>query len=211
MKILIVSGGKNPSFKLLNEEVKNCDYLICVDSGANCLYKYNIIPDLLLGDFDSINKEAFEYFKNSNCKIDVYPKEKDFTDSELALETAIKMGANSIIMLGFTGSRIDHLLGNLGLLIKCLNNNIEAYIKDDNNVITLINKPCKFSGNKGDIISFQAYSDVVKHLTIKGAKYPLNNYDLGLGESLTISNEFNGNDVEVLFDKGRLLVILAKD
>ncbi|WP_373898494.1 thiamine diphosphokinase [Haloimpatiens sp. FM7315] len=211
MKVLIVSGGKKPSKALLKIEASNSDYIICADSGANAVKEADIRPNLLLGDFDSINNDTLEYFKKENCNIVTFPKEKDFTDSELAIRKAMELGASSLVLLGFTGTRVDHLLGNLGLLNLCLLKGIKATIKDDNNIIFLSDKPLKLSSLNKRIFSIQAYCEEVKGLTIKGAKYPLVNYDLKLGQPITISNEFLKGDVEINFKSGKILVIFSKD
>lgn len=97
MKVVIISGGMEPSRNLLMDELKDCNFLICADSGADCLYKYHIKPDILLGDFDSINKESFQYYKNECSNVLRYPKEKDFTDTELALSEALKLNVHEIV------------------------------------------------------------------------------------------------------------------
>jgi thiamine pyrophosphokinase len=211
MKVIIISGGNPPSKELLLQEITEDTFLIAADSGANCLYRYNISPDLLLGDFDSIDKNVLEYFKKSNCAIDVYPTEKDFTDTEIAVKKALSMKPSEIVFLGCTGSRVDHLLGNIGMLKVCLQNGVNAYIKDENNNIRLIGAPILLKGTEGQIFSLQAYGEEVIGLTIKGAKYPLDNYNLKIGESITISNEFAGNIVNLKFKTGTLMVILSSD
>ncbi len=153
---------------------------------------YNIKPDLLVGDFDSIDKKVLDYFKKSNCIIDIYPTEKDFTDTEIAVKKALSMKPNEIVFLGCTGSRVDHLLGNIGMLKICLQNGVNACIKDENNNIRLIDASTSLNGTVGQIFSLQAYGDEIIGLTIEGAKYPLNNYNLKIGQSITISNEFAG-------------------
>lgn len=211
MKVLIVSGGKSPSKGLVEEEQKDSDCIICADSGANCLYDYGIIPDYLLGDFDSINKEAYKYFLSMECSRIEYPVEKDYTDTQLALYKAIELGADEIVFLGCTGTRIDHVLGNLGLLKICLRRGIKGSMRDDNCNIFLIDKECEIKGNEGEIFSVQAYCDVVKGLSIDGGKYPLKEYDLELGDPITISNKFINDKVKITFQSGTLLVIFSRD
>ncbi|MCY6959478.1 thiamine diphosphokinase [Clostridium brassicae] len=211
MKGIIVSGGNPPSYELIEEELKEASYLICADSGANCLYEYNIKPDILMGDFDSIDKEVLSYFTDRGCEIIKYNPEKDYTDTEIAVNKAIELGCDEIIFLGCTGTRVDHLLGNLGMLLKCLRKNITSYIKDDNNVITIIDKPITIYGEKGKTFSLAAYYNNVKNLTIIGAKYPLNKFYLEVGNPVTISNEFLEEEVKISFDKGVLLVIDSID
>ncbi|MGH4119980.1 thiamine diphosphokinase [Clostridium sp.] len=211
MKIIIVSGGIPPSRELLTKENTEGTFIIAVDSGANCLYDYKIFPDLLIGDFDSISKKVLEYFKKSKCIIDTYPTEKDFTDTEIAVRKAISMKPSEIVLLGCTGSRVDHLLGNLGMLKKCLKNSVSAHIVDKNNDIRLSNTATTLNGTVGQIFSVQAYGDEVIGLTIDGAKYPLNNYNLKNGESITISNEFVSPNVKLNFKSGTLMIILSCD
>ncbi len=211
MKVIIISGGNAPSKELLVEEMESNTFLIAADSGANCLYDYNIQPDLLVGDFDSIDKKALEYFKKSNCNIDTYPSEKDFTDTEIAVKKALSMKPKEIVFLGCTGSRIDHLLGNIGMLKICLGYAVDACIKDENNNIRLVGTSTSLNGTVGQIFSLQSYGDEIVGLTIKGAKYPLNNYNLKIGESVTISNEFTTERVEIEFKTGMLMVMLSSD
>ncbi|MBZ9687949.1 thiamine diphosphokinase [Clostridium estertheticum] len=211
MKVIIISGGNPPSLEFLLKEITEDTFLIGADSGANCLYDYNIEPDLLVGDFDSIDKVAFDYFKKGKCTIDIYPTEKDFTDTEIATQKAICMKPNEIVFLGCTGSRIDHLLGNIGMLKICLQNGVNAYLKDENNVVRLINTSISLKGSVGQIFSVQSYGDEIIGLTIEGAKYPLNNYNLKVGQSITISNEFAVPQVEIKFKAGTLMLILSSD
>ncbi|KZL94437.1 thiamine diphosphokinase [Clostridium magnum] len=212
MKILIVSGGSPPSYELIKEELKDSSFLICADSGGECLYKYNIIPNFLMGDFDSISLEALEFFRaHEKCTIDTYPKDKDFTDTELVLNKAAQLGASEIVFLGCTGTRMDHFMGNMGMLLKCLKLNIKAYIKDNNNIIEITDKPIRIKKEKGTTFSLQAYCDKVKDLNIRGAKFELENYDLTLGDPRTVSNEFLNNDVDIDFKSGILLIFYSKD
>ena len=208
MRCLIVSGGNSPKDELFLEEIEKANYLIAADKGAETFIKNNITPDLAVGDFDSINNECKKLIKNWN--IIKFNPEKDLTDSEIAVLEAIKKDCNEIIMLGFTGTRIDHTIANLGLLKKALDKNIKAYILDDNNKIFILNKPTVLKGNFGKLISFQAFSEV-RNFCIKNAKYELKNYDLNFGDPRTVSNEFLEKDIEVTFTDGEVLVIYPID
>lgn len=211
MKVVIVSGGSSPSLELIIEELEGEASIICADSGANCLYRYNIVPNYLVGDFDSVEPSVLDYFERQNCSILKYPKDKDYTDTQLALYKAKELGASEIVFLGCTGSRIDHTLGNLGLLLDCLKNEITAYIKDDNNVISITDKDVELTGNKGDYFSVISYNSSVEGLTISGAKFDLKDYLLNIGDPLTLSNEFIDTKVSIHFRKGVLLIIKSKD
>ncbi|MGL5379791.1 thiamine diphosphokinase [Clostridium sp.] len=211
MNALIISGGKEPSEELLKSLLDKVDIIIGADRGCETLYKYKIQPHYILGDFDSASKETISKIESLGVNKIKFKAEKDFTDTESAFNLALEKGATKIFMLGVTGTRYDHALGNIGLLKKALKLGIDCEILDDNNRIYMIDKNITLKGNKGDIVSFQAYSEVVKGLSIIGAKYELENYDLHIGDSLTISNEFNLNNINISFDYGILMVLHTKD
>lgn len=211
MKVLIVSAGNKPSKELLEREAKASDYIIGVDKGNEYLYENNIVPDLMLGDFDSIDEEKFNrYVKNNNVYIR-YPAEKDYTDTELAVVKSIELGATFVSILGCIGSRMDHTLGNIGLLYRYLEKSIEAYIIDENNKIFMINTENLLKPSGFKYFSLIAFGGMVKELNIKGAKYDLNNYDLMPYNTITLSNEFKENDVKIDFKYGTLIVAFTKD
>ena len=211
MKAVIISGGKSPSKDILLEAVKDADIIIGADKGCEILHEYSISPDYILGDFDSANIEVINSMEASGVEKITFKKEKDLTDTEIAFELAIEKGANKILLLGVTGTRYDHSLSNIGLMLKGLKKEVYVEIVDDNNKIFLTDKNILLKGSKGDIVSFHAYSEIVKSLTISGAKYELFNYDLSLGDGLTTSNEFVGRDIKVTFDSGILMVIYTRD
>lgn len=211
MKAIIIGGGKAPSIDLLTKEMQEASYIICADSGADCLYKYDIMPDYILGDMDSINKKAFSYFKEKGVNMDQYPKDKDFTDALITLNKAIELNADTIAFLGCTGNRIDHILGNLGLLEICLKKHVKAYIKDENNTIFLTDKDIVLKPQKPSYFSLQAYGSNVEGVTLRNAKFPLEDYTLKMGDTLTTSNEFTDKDLYICFKKGILIIIISRD
>lgn len=210
MKAIIVSGGRAPSRKLLISLINDTDLIIGADRGCEALWNNEIIPNIIVGDFDSINEEAYLKYRKKSKEFKFNP-EKDYTDTDIAFNKAVEMGATEIILLGCTGTRMDHVLASIGLLKKAMDLNINCQIIDENNKMFLINNSKTFKGTKGETISFLAYFECVKNLNIIGAKYPLNNYDLKIGDSLTVSNEFLDEEIKVTFDSGVLLVNLSKD
>ena len=143
-KILIVTGGRIEDTFVLEWLRKNSvDKIVAGDSGVNFFYRNRdrIMPDIILGDFDSVNKDAIDYYRNkTEIPIKDFPPEKDETDTELAIRTAIEMGAEEIILFGATGTRVDHLLGNIQLLSLGLQTGVDCQIVDANNRIRLLTK-----------------------------------------------------------------------
>ncbi|EKY26626.1 thiamine diphosphokinase [Clostridium celatum] len=213
MKCLIVSAGSEPSLESLRKYASESDFVIGVDKGCNYLYSAGIIPEYIVGDFDSSNKEIINILEEKGSKKYKFNCEKDSTDSEIAFDLAISLGVCEIFFLGATGGRFDHSLGNIGLLLRALKKDVKANIIDDRNKISIVDKSCIISEeDEYKYISFLAYENVISKFNIKGAKYELENYDLKIGDSRTISNEFiKGMDISISFSTGKLLVIYSKD
>lgn len=211
MRTIIVTGGNPPSKALLLSHLKEGDYLIGVDKGCNALFEYGLKPDLILGDFDSVNFEVINHYKEVGVKTLKFQPEKDYSDTDLGYSKAVELGSKEILLFGATGTRVDHMLGNMGLLLKALKSSVRVEIIDDNNKIYLIDKSTKINARSNGIISFHAVCEVVKNLNISGAKYKLEGYDLTLFEPRAICNEFIGEDINITFDSGIIMVIFSKD
>ncbi|MGL4665616.1 MAG: thiamine diphosphokinase, partial [Clostridium butyricum] len=171
MKAIIVTGGNKPSKKLLNSYIKSGDLIIGADKGSEYLYDYEIMPNIILGDFDSISEEKLKKIEEKQVEIIKFPPEKDYTDTEIAIMEAMKRGADTIYLFGGLGTRADHSLGNIGLLLTTKNKGARLLIVDDHNKMYLADKNMSLNGSQGEIISFHALSDVVKGFEIRGAKY----------------------------------------
>ncbi|MGB4588367.1 MAG: thiamine diphosphokinase [Clostridiaceae bacterium] len=209
-RVIIVSGGRHPSLELFRSIHKTGDFIIGADSGAEFLRREGIVPDLLLGDFDSIKEETLLFFKEKT-KILKYDAVKDFTDTEAAYEEAIKLDPDEIYFLGCTGSRLDHFIGNLSLLNRALKAGINGYLMDDHNKIFFMDKPGIIKKGFGNYISFQAFRESVKDFSLQGTRYPLTSYELKLGDPRNVSNEFLDEEIKVSFKSGVLMVFMTRD
>ena len=112
-KTLIVTGGSiNVAWAKEWLDNQTFDYCIAADSGLEYADKLGLKVDFLLGDYDSVDKDVLDRYK-SNTEFEIYPKEKDYTDTHLAIMTALKKGATDIYILGATGTRMDHTITNI--------------------------------------------------------------------------------------------------
>lgn len=147
MKTLIITGG-NINKEFLQENIKENKYdkIISADRGLEALNKINIKPDYIIGDFDSVNNEILEKYKD--IPITYLKPEKDFTDTHMALKLAIENSAKSITIIGAIGTRLDHSIANIHILKEAIENSIQAEIIDEHNKITLINKNTKIKKDK---------------------------------------------------------------
>src|SRR5689334_4954897 len=116
MHCIIFSGGGVVDGFFVQESIKFADLIIAADSGADAALEFDVIPSVILGDFDSLDTQTQKQLKEKNIECISYNSNKDETDTELAVTYAIKKGATKISILGGTeGNRIDHVLGNIFL------------------------------------------------------------------------------------------------
>jgi thiamine pyrophosphokinase len=215
MKYLIISGGSVDD-ELLVRVVKNGGFemLIAADSGMDALYRNRILPELIIGDMDSVDAEVWDYFsQQEQIEIIQLNERKDDTDTEYAIREAIRRGATKLTVLGATGSRLDHVLANIGLLGIGLQENVSIELLDTCNRVRLAEHEfsLRWQDQYGTYISLLPYAGSVRGLTVEGTEYTLENADLEPFNSLGISNEIVEDDVKISWDEGYLLIIESKD
>ena len=213
-KILIITGG------YINEELleslckkEKYSMIIVADRGLLVADKLKLIPDYIIGDFDSVPLELLSVYKTKGIPTQTFPRMKDKTDTHIALDLALSYNPTSIDMVGASGSRMDHTISNIELLMLALDKDVCARILDKNNCIYLKNKSfvIRKANQHGDYISFLPFSRQVKGLSLHGFKYPLNGITLSRASSLGVSNELTDEEGRVKFDEGILVVFETKD
>ena len=171
-----------------------------------------MIPDYILGDFDSIDNIVLEIYITEKIKINELKPEKDFTDTEEAINLAIKLKSSEFVIIGAIGTRIDHVKANINVLKIALDNNIKAKIINEHNEIELINNELIIEKNNlYKYISIMPLTTQVEGITITGMKYPLENYTLTIGNSLGVSNEQIEKTAKIKVKDGILIVIKSRD
>lgn len=188
--------------------------IIVCDRGLEALYQLKIIPNHVVGDFDSVSSEVLEFYKKQTQIIfHTYNAEKDNTDTDIALKLATRLKSSKITILGALGKRMDHAIANIHILKDALEAEIPCQILDEYNRIYLINKETTLEKEKvyGKYVSLIPLTSTVEGLTLTGFKYPLNHYTLPIGTSLGISNEMIEDIAHIEMKKGILIVIESRD
>lgn len=215
MNCCIVTGGNIvEAFALPYLEEHSFDLLIGVDGGLDFLYSINRRPDWIIGDFDSVNPLALEYFRHmEGVECLQLSSVKDDTDTECAIRKAMELGASDITILGATGSRVDHLLGNICLLGLGFETGTNITMVDGHNRIQMVNAKLEIEKEKqyGRYVSLIPFTTTVEGVTCRGMKYPLENYIMGGFCSLGISNEIVDSKAVITVSKGVLIVVESKD
>lgn len=210
----VISGGNVEEAFVRGVLGRQPSALIAADSGMDFCYRNGIKPDVIVGDFDSADSEALAAFEGRpDIRMIRLNPVKDDTDTESAVRLAIKMGAEEITLLGGTGSRLDHVLGNIELLGIGLQAGVPMMLLDSHNRVRMIDAGITLERAEqfGDYVSLIPYSAQVEHLYLKGFKYPLTDYCLEGFCSLGVSNEIVAERGEITFDGGILLVIESRD
>ncbi len=215
MNTLIITGGAIEEAFAGDYLRKNkFGYIVAADKGLVFCREMGIRPDLIVGDFDSADRGALEYYRERFPeRILRFRPEKDETDTEIALTKALENTEGSITILGATGTRLDHVLGNIQLLKKAADAGRECFLTDSHNRIRLIWKYCSIRKKEqfGSYVSLIPFTPKVKGVTLKGFKYPLTDYTLLSGRAIGVSNEITGETGEISFSEGLLLVIESRD
>lgn len=208
--IIFLNGEYNYKKEFVQKIVQKNDIIFCADGGGNYCYEYEITPNYIIGDLDSIKLEILNIYKKNGVKIEKYNPEKDYTDFELILEKIEKyeneneIKFEKIYVLGGLGKRIDMTLNNLYLL--------ERYEKliflSQDEEIFYKNKSFSIKNKKGYEFSIISLDKIIKNLSLKGFKYELNNVMIERKVSKLVSNVINSNECFIEFEEGALLIIL---
>lgn len=193
---------------MAQELAESADYIIAADGGQNRAREFGLQPDCVIGDFDStILNEDFD------CLYITYPAEKDLTDTEAALTHALEKGCRNVILLGGMGGRLDHTMGNIGLLDKYYSSFDHMEFIDGKNRMELLNDSGRTLKRDGrykyfGLVSLNAEASGID---IRGAKYELTGASLERASTLGVSNEFSEDTVEICVREGTLLIVRSAD
>ncbi|MEK7543602.1 MAG: thiamine diphosphokinase [Patescibacteria group bacterium] len=210
IKTITIIGGGELSEKFISG-ISGADYVIGVDRGAYWLIKYNIIPDIAIGDFDSVNASELRFIKQKSKRIEEHPQKKDASDMELAVDHAITIGAKEVIIYGAVGDRLDHTLANVHLLERLHDKGVVGVIRDENNEVMVvenvltIKKEARFR-----YVSVLAITETIE-VSLIGFAYNLTHTIIHRGQTLGISNEIRGNVATINVHRGKALFIRSRD
>lgn len=213
MKCIVVGGGDLTTTELERIKLEK-QYLISADSGTIRLLDAGLVPDLAVGDFDSVGEQDLERIKSSGVLLLRFPKEKAHTDLHHAVQEALHLQATEISIYGaLGGARVDHALANIGLLEWISQRGATGIIYHQKNRIRLLSGPSHIQlVREGySYVSLIPVSKQVRGITTKGMLYPLVNGTLVRGESRGISNELMQETASIQIAEGQCLVVESSD
>jgi thiamine pyrophosphokinase len=203
-KCIILANGKSTSKRVIDfVKSKGYSIIICADGGANSAFKLGLVPDFIIGDLDSIKPEVLKFYSDKSTIIHI--KKQIDTDVEKCLKFAIKKKFTDVVLIGVTGDRLDHTIGNLSIVLKFYDK-IQCKIIADNSFLLPTNKSITLRSKIGETISIFGFNKKTK-ITSFGLKYPLKNSSLPFGEKESTSNEASKDTVNILVKGGVIFII----
>ena len=207
MRAFIYTGGAVRA-EFITEHPKADDLCIAADSGYHTAVALGERIDLLLGDFDSIGSIP----RDGGFEIQQVPAEKDYTDTQLAVEIAIDRGAEDIVIIGGLSGRLDHTLSTLAILEDLNTRGVYGTITDgQSRARYLKSSSALIARSPYKYLSLIAADEVVKGVDIEGCKYPLKRATLRRRNQFAVSNEITGNVAFIAVKKGGVYIIESRD
>ncbi|MCC8163567.1 MAG: thiamine diphosphokinase [Lachnospiraceae bacterium] len=215
MKTLIISGGRIDTDFALCVLKQPFDHIICADKGLAFCYEQGIRPTRIVGDFDSLKPGILEKYRNTDIEVREFNPVKDATDTQIAVELALELGSTDITLLGATGTRLDHVLGNIHTLYLPFEKEVPCRILDAYNRIRLISGSVTLKSEEqyGEFFSLIPFTEQVSGVTLRGVKYPLSDYDFTVRGSASrgVSNEIKENEARITIGEGIMILIESKE
>jgi thiamine pyrophosphokinase len=181
------------------EKISHYALVIAVDGGANHCHQMGLVPDLLLGDLDSIAPHVLDAF--NLVPKEHYPAHKDETDLELAIQHVICPQTERIAVFGALGGRTDHTLGNLILLSRYPG---KVFLETETEQLFVIQLRVEFAAKLGQTVSLIPLNGPVHGISTEGLKWPLKKGSLDK-HFIGVSNTAIASKVVISVDSGDLL------
>jgi thiamine pyrophosphokinase len=214
-RVIIVANGELPDLEKARSLVQNGDYIICADGGTRHALSLAVRPDLIIGDLDSAEPGLVQSFKTNGVEIELFPRDKNETDLELAINHAIEQEPSQIVILAALGGRLDQTLANIALLsdprLSTLRQGsgqaLDLRLDDGLEEIFLCRDQVEVHGGSGDIVSLIPWQGAVSEVQTENLKWPLRKETLYPDKTRGISNEMLDDKARISIGSGLLLIV----
>lgn len=204
--ILVLAGGDAVDAALA-DLLPPADVVIAADSGLLVADVLGLRPDLVVGDFDSVDPDRLALAERDGCVVDRHPVDKDRTDLAIALDAALRWAPARVTVVGGHGGRLDHHLANALLLASPRYDALEVTAYMGTARLTVVHDEVALTGHPGDLVSLLPAHGDARGVTTDGLRFPLHGEDLLAGSSRGVSNVLISTSARVRVDAGRLLVV----
>lgn len=205
-RVVLLSNGDLHDSAYARSKIMPDDIIIAANGGSRLAYEMNVVPHLLIGDRDSLPDYLDEWLNTHQVSPYKYSTEKDETDLELALSHAISLGATSVLFLGLTGSRTDHMLANFSLLMLAYEAKIQAEVIVGREHLYLVYDQLELIGEIGQTVSLLPWGRDAYEVYTQGLKWSLQGDTLPFGPARGISNIMTSSIARITLSDGLLIV-----
>ena len=206
-RAVIFANGILPDLAAARGRLRQGDTIVAADGGLHYIQALGLKPDVLIGDLDSVSAADLQGLEGSNVAILRYPREKDETDLELALDWCVRQGFCAILVVGALGGRLDQTLGNLFLLTWMRLAGIDVRLDDGLEEVLAITAAVTLYGLPGETVSLLPVQGPARGITTTGLRYPLKGETLWPERTRGISNELLEEQASISLEQGCLLCI----
>jgi thiamine pyrophosphokinase len=204
MRIIIFANGDLPNLEKARTLLLPDDFIICADGGTRHALALGLTPNVIVGDMDSLPAN----FQTStfNGEIVLYPKDKNETDLELAIDHALTMKSSQILILAALGGRMDQTLANIALLADPRLSTFDIRLSDSVEEIFFCRDQAKVEGRSGDIVSLIPWQGEVTGVFTENLRWHLHHETLYPDKTRGISNEMTADFATIQIRSGLLLI-----
>ena len=206
-RIIIFANGELPNLEKARLLLHPDDYIICADGGTQYVLSLGLMPNLVIGDMDSIKRNQLQELQKAAIAIELFTRDKNETDLELAINRAIELGPEQLLVIGALGGRLDQMFGNIALLSDNRLTTLDARFDDGVEEIFFCRDQVQVHGRGGDIVSLIPWGDPVFGIQTQNLKWPLQNEILYPDKTRGISNEMLNDLASIKIDSGLLLIV----
>jgi len=206
-RIVIFANGDLPDLNRARNLLRPDDFIICADGGTRHALALSVTPNLVIGDMDSIQTDQWQKLERAGVTIELFPRDKNETDLELALARAIELEPQQIVIVAALGGRLDQTIGNLALLTDLQLAMFDVRLDDGAEEMFICRNQVQVHGRSGDIVSLIPWGNPVRGVQTQGLKWPLKSETLYPEKTRGICNELLGETAEIKIASGTLLVI----
>ena len=206
-RIIIFANGELPDLEKARLLLQPDDYIICADGGTRHALALGLMPDLVIGDIDSIERSKIQELQSAGIAIELFPRDKNETDLELAIQRAIELSPTQLIVIGALGGRLDQMLSNIVLLSNNQLKTLDARINDGVEEIFFCRNQAQVHGRSGDIVSLIPWGSPVHGVQTHDLKWSLKDETLYPDKTRGISNEMIRDVASIKISSGLLLIV----
>ena len=206
-RIIIFANGDLPDLEKARALLRHDDFILCADGGTRHALALHLTPNLVIGDMDSLDSAVWKTLEEKNIPFELFPRDKNETDLELAINKAIEMDSHEIIIVAALGGRTDHALANIALLSDLRLSTFSLQLDNGTEQLQFCRDQVEVRGRSGDIVSLIPWGNPVHGIQTENLKWKLNNETLYPEKSRGISNEMTSDTASIKIESGLLLII----